>query len=232
MSSRDDHTTLFRQSWSLYDAIAAENYMFHRELYSNVAGLLENRAARGPYTILDLGCGNARFLAPCLQSSPPESYTGVDLSSVALEEAEEYLKNVPGVSLRNQDMLEAVAEAEAVYDLIFTGYAVHHLSPDAKQQLFHSCASRLAPGGELIMVDVLRGDGQNRESYIREYIGIMSDQWTAVRREHIDEACAHVEAHDFPETYPDLVRMAEAAGLRTIELLDRHTHHHLIIFRA
>lgn len=230
MSSRDDHTTLFRQSWSLYDAIAAENYMFHREIYARVAGLLEDRAARGPYSILDLGCGNARFLAPCLQSSPPESYTGVDLSSVALEEAATYLKDVPRVSLRNQDMLEAVADAGAVYDLIFTGYAVHHLSSEAKAQLFHSAAARLAPGGEIIMVDVLRGEGQNRGSYIREYIGMMSDQWTAVRREHIDEACAHVEAHDFPETYSGLVQMAEAAGFRTIELLDRHTHHHLMVF--
>ncbi|MEQ1841831.1 MAG: class I SAM-dependent methyltransferase [Verrucomicrobiales bacterium] len=230
MSSRDDHTTLFRQSWSLYDAIAAENYMFHRELYARVAELLKKRSEKGPYSILDLGCGNARFLAPCLQSSPPESYTGVDLSSVALEEAEEYLKDVPRVSLRNQDMLEEVAEAEAVYDLIFTGYAVHHLSPDAKQQLFHSCASRLAPGGEIIMVDVLRGEGQSRESYLQEYIGIMNDQWTAVKREYIEEACAHVAAHDFPETFTNLVRMAETAGLLRIQLLAHFSQHHLIVF--
>lgn len=232
MSFRDDHTTLFRQSWSLYDAIAAENYMFHRELYSRVADLLKGRAEKGPYSLLDLGCGNARFLAPCLRSSPPESYTGVDLSSVALDEAAEYLKDLARVSLRNQDMLEAVAESGAVYDLIFTGYAVHHLTTDAKQEIFHSCASRLAPGGEIMMVDVVRGEGQSRESYIREYIGIMSDQWTAVGPEHIEEACAHVAAHDFPETYPDLVRMAEAAGFRRVRLLERHTHHHLIVFGA
>ncbi len=230
MNSRDDHTTLFRQSWSLYDAIAAENYMFHRELYARVAELLKKRSEKGPYSILDLGCGNARFLAPCLLSAPPESYTGVDLSGVALEEAADYLKGVPRVSLRNQDMLEAVADVEATYELIFTGYAVHHLPSGAKAQLFHSAAGRLAPGGEIIMVDVLREEGQSREAYLREYIGIMSNDWTAVKREHVEEACAHVAAHDFPETFSGLVQMAEAAGLRKIQLLDRHTHHHLMLF--
>ncbi len=206
--------------------------MFHKELYARVSKLLDEQVGKGPYSILDLGCGNARFLEPFLRARPPGAYTGVDLSAAALQEAAELLNGIPLVSLRNQDMLEAAAETGEVYEVIFTGYAVHHLSGEAKKQLFCSCASNLAPGGKIIMVDVVREEGQPREEYIQEYVGVMRNQWTAVSEEHIAEACAHVAAHDFPETYIDLVRMAEAAGLGKTELLERHTHHHLIVFSA
>ena len=68
---QDDETALFRKSWTLYDAISERNYMFHREIYAHVADLLRQRHQTGPYHLLDLGCGNARFLAPCLHSAPP-----------------------------------------------------------------------------------------------------------------------------------------------------------------
>lgn len=143
----DDHTTLFRRSWSLYDAITAENYMFHRELYGEVEAILSQQGCSGDYTLLDLGCGNARFLAPCLRSTPPVNYTGVDLSRVALTEADDYLAGLGGVSLHECDMVEFAAESGGEYDVIFSGYAMHHLEGEAKAKLFSHCARAFAPGG-------------------------------------------------------------------------------------
>ena len=60
----DDETHLFRTSWSLYDALSEKNYMFHREIYALIANLLQQRRERGGYSMIDLGCGNTRFLAP------------------------------------------------------------------------------------------------------------------------------------------------------------------------
>ena len=76
--------TFFTRSWSLYDLITEHNYMFHREIYAGIANLLKLRKSRGPYRMLDLGCGNARYLAPCLMQSSPAHYEGVDLSGSAL----------------------------------------------------------------------------------------------------------------------------------------------------
>ena len=229
---QDDETALFRKSWTLYDAISERNYMFHREIYAHVADLLRQRHQTGPYHLLDLGCGNARFLAPCLHCAPPASYDGVDLSTSALDEARTYLNGIPNTALHHKDMLQAVEDTDSAFDIIFTGFAVHHLDAAAKQQLFHACAQRLAPGGQLIMVDVVREEGQSRELYLESYLNFMRTQWTEVLPEHLDEACAHVAAYDFPETLSALTHMAKQAKLSEPVLVSRHAQHLLLRFTA
>ncbi|MDZ4405080.1 class I SAM-dependent methyltransferase [Prosthecobacter sp.] len=230
--TQDDNTALFRKAWTLYDTITERNYMFHREIYAHIADLLRQRRQSGSYTVLDLGCGNARFLAPCLHAAPPAAYIGVDLSATALEEALGHLRGLAGITLQQQDLLQAVTGSESTFDIIFTGFAVHHLDSAAKQQLFHACARRLAPGGQFIMVDVLREEGQSREQYLEGYLNFMRTQWTEVLPEHIDEACAHVAAYDFPETLAELTRMAKQATLSQTRLISRHAQHHVLRFTA
>jgi SAM-dependent methyltransferase len=226
----DDETALFRTSWSLYDALSAKNYMFHHEIYALVADMLGRRHAAGAYTLLDLGCGNTRFLAPCLKAAPPSRYEGVDLSATALDEARGYLRGLPDVALHCQDMLLAVREASAAFDVIFTGFAVHHLESEQKQQLFHECAAKLVPGGCFIMVDVAREEGQTREQYLEGYLDTMRTRWTAICSEDIDAACAHVASFDFPETVSSLTRMADTASFRETRLVERFEQHHVMLF--
>ena len=85
--SSPESTAIFTRSWSLYDLLTEHNYMFHREIYAGVDGLMGLRPD-SPYRLLDLGCGNARYLAPCLKRMPPALYQGVDLSGTALAEGE------------------------------------------------------------------------------------------------------------------------------------------------
>ena len=88
--------------------------MFHQEIYQGVGQLLKLRDDVGRYRLLDLGCGNARYLAPCLQQFPPALYEGVDLSEAALAEARGYLAGLPDpvVTLTQGDLLEAVAAGD------------------------------------------------------------------------------------------------------------------------
>lgn len=228
----DDPSTLFRKSWSLYDAITEENCMFHRELYGHVARILTEQHERGPYSILDLGCGNARFLAPCLEAAPPSAYTGVDLSPAALAEAREYLAGIETVSLHECDMTVFAAGWEERCDRIFTGYAVHHLSNDSKGRLLASCAGILRPGGDLLMIDVLREDGEDRATYLDRYLRLMRDEWTTIPREMIEEACDHVAAHDQPASLAELSGLASRAGFADVTVIERHGPHHLLRFSA
>ena len=228
--SQDDNTALFRRAWTLYDAISEKNYMFHQEIYAQVSELLRQRHARGPYHLLDLGCGNARFLAPCLKAVPPASYDGVDLSATALEEARGHLQGLSNTALHHKDMLQAVEATDCAFDVIFSGFAVHHLDSAAKQRLFTACAERLAPGGQFILVDVVREEGQTREQYLDGYLNFMRTQWTEVLPEHLDQACAHVSAYDFPETLADLTQMARAAGLSQTRVMDHFAQHQLMVF--
>jgi hypothetical protein len=60
----------------------------------------------------------------------------------------------------------------------------------------------------------------------------MRTQWTAVRPDHLEEACAHVAAYDFPETLTDLKRMAAEAALTNVRVVDRFAQHHVLVFSA
>ena len=227
-----DETSLFRKSWSLYDAIVERNYMYHQEIYGCVAARLAARRNDGAYALLDLGCGNARFLSPCLQTAPPSRYEGVDLSAAALDEARDHLRHVANVTLRHEDMLRAVQESKSSFDVIFTGFAVHHLDSTSKQALFHACAHRLTPGGELILVDVVREEGQTRAQYLEKYLAMMRSEWIGLPADQIEEACEHVSAFDFPETLSELTRMAAESSLKDVHLLASHAQHHALSFSA
>lgn len=228
---QEDPTALFRKAWSLYDAITERNYMNHRELYAQVAEKLRCRYdANASYSLLDLGCGNARFLAACLREAPPLRYEGVDLSAAALKEARICLASLPNVTLHQLDMLEAAHAATPACDVIFSGFAMHHLDSEAKQQLLHACAARLTPHGCFILVDVMRKERQTREDYLADYLHFMRTQWIAVPPEQLEEACAHVATFDFPETLSDLSRMAQCAGFARQEVLAQHGAHHALCF--
>lgn len=115
-------------------------------------------------------------------------------------------------------------------DVIFSGFAVHHLDPAEKEALLRACKARLRPGGLFIMVDVLREDGQSREQYLECYLGSMRQQWTAVIPEQLEEACRHVAEFDFPETLFTLTRMASDAGFGATQVVERYAQHHLLVF--
>ena len=88
-------TEFFVDTWEVYRKLVAANYMFHRELYNEVEKRL-TPADGQPFSLLDLGCGDAATLAPVLRRLPVSRYLGVDLSPVALELAAANLRGLSG----------------------------------------------------------------------------------------------------------------------------------------
>ena len=226
-----DSTAIFTHSWSLYDLITQHNYMSHQEIYAGVEELLRLRNEQGQYRLLDLGCGNARYLAPCLQRLPPAIYQGVDLSEAALAEARDYLTGLPGqVILTHGDLLEAVESTDQTWDVLFTGFAIHHLMPEEKARFFRAAGRCLSANGWLILVDVVREENQSRESYLDGYLKFMRENWSKVPPDQLEEACTHVHDHDYPECLSSLREMAAAAGLDSTRLISHHAQHHTLLF--
>lgn len=227
-----ESTTIFTRSWSLYDLITEHNYMFHQEIYAGVGRLLSLREDAGRYRLLDLGCGNARYLTPCLKQSPPSAYEGVDLSEAALTEARGYLADLPGsvVTLTHGDLLEAIEATGKTWDVIFTGFAVHHLTAVDKARFFRAVGHCLAEKGWLILVDVVRDENQSREAYLDGYLKCMRDNWIKVPPDQLEEACAHVHDHDYPEYFSTLQEMAAAAGLQASRIVNQYGQHHTLLF--
>lgn len=226
-----ESTTLFARSWSLYDLITEHNYMFHQEIYNGVSNLLKQRNDIGQYRLLDLGCGNARYLAPCLKQSPPALYEGVDLSEAALAEARDYLAGFPGqVTLTHGDLLAAIESTDKTWDVIFSGFAVHHLMPEEKARFFRAAGRCLAASGWLILVDVVREENQSRENYLEGYLKFMRESWIKVPHDQLEEACAHVHDYDYPECLSILEEMASAAGLNASRIISRYGPHYTLLF--
>ena len=226
-----DPTAIFKDSWSLYDLITEYNYMSHREIYAGVDQLLQSRNSLENACLLDLGCGNARYLAPCLKRSPPALYQGVDLSEAALAEARGYLTGLPGqVILTHADLLEAIESTDKVWDVIFTGFAIHHLTLDEKKRLFQAVGKCLSKNGWLILVDVVRDEGQSREIYLDGYLNFMREGWTRVPHDQLEEACTHVHDWDYPEPLSSLQEMAISSGLKSYRLISRYAQHHTLLF--
>ena len=218
--------TIFQNAWSIYDTLSEKNYMHHREIYARVGEWLEKRSGE-PYSILDLGCGNARFLAPCLQKHPPGMYIGVDLSGAALEEAKGHLAGLLHVALRQEEMVKTLERSSEEFEVIFSGYAMHHLDSPTKEKFLTLCFERLAKGGGMLLVDITRKEGETRDEYIRKYLEFMRRDWTEVPREELEEACAHVQVCDFPETESVLTDMAKRAGFGRLERLAAFGPHQL-----
>ena len=65
---------------------------------------------------------------------------------------------------------------------------------------------------------------------LEKYLGFMRREWLEIPVEQLEEACAHVAAHDFPETESGLRAMAGRAGFTRIERLVRHGPHHGWVF--
>lgn len=226
-----DSTAIFTRSWSLYDLITEFNYMSHQEIYAGVEELLRLRNEQGHYRLLDLGCGNARYLAPCLKRLPPAIYQGVDLSEAALTEARGYLAGLPGqVILTHGDLLATVESTGQTWDVLFTGFAIHHLLPKDKARFFRAAGRCLSANGWLIMVDVVREENQSRENYLDGYLQSMRENWSKVPPEQLEEACTHVHDYDYPECLSTLREMATAAGLNSTRLISRYAQHHTLLF--
>jgi cyclopropane fatty-acyl-phospholipid synthase-like methyltransferase len=158
-------------------------------------------------------------------------YEGVDLSEAALAEAREHLAELPGhVILTHRDLLEAVESTEKTWDILFTGFAIHHLMTDEKARFFRAAGRCLSENGWLILVDVVREENQDRESYLDGYLKFMREKWTRVPQDQLEEACTHVHDHDYPERLSTLQEMAAAAGLNFTRLISRHAQHYTILF--
>jgi SAM-dependent methyltransferase len=226
-----ESTHFFTQTWSLYDLITEHNYMHHREIYAGIADLLKQRRDQNPYRLLDLGCGNARFLAPCLKQSPPTRYQGVDLSEAALEEARDHLAELPcPVVLTHGDLLAAIETTDQPWDVIFTGFALHHLSSEEKVRFFQAAGRCLTDSGWLLMVDVVREENQSREDYLEDYLRLMREHWTQIPADQLKDACAHVAAHDYPEHLSTLKKIAKASGLNGSRVISQYGQHYSVLF--
>lgn len=197
----------FTRTWPVYERILEGDYLEHRAFYETVRELL---AAEPPASILELGCGDARFTAPLLRDLGVREYLGVDLSEVALAEAREHLGPNPAWRLEQGDALQAVLRPGPAWDLVFASFCLHHLTSAEKARLVGAL-----PGRRFVLLDLFREDGEGREAYLERRHRWIREGWTRLSPEQVQEVLDHELACDFPETAGFYRGAALAAGFST-----------------
>jgi SAM-dependent methyltransferase len=224
-------TRNFFDEWAIYDQILGQNYMHHDDIFRDVQRLLADRYASQPFALLDLGCGSARHLAQALQGRSVSRYVGYDLSNVALAHAS---RNLAGLNFQTElhqgNLLDGVRTGAATFDVIFSSFALHHLSAAQKTEFFQSAHERLNDGGILLLIDTTRDDGEERAVYLDRYCGWLRSRCKTLSPEALDFLCEHIRDSDFPETIRDLGAMATKVGFSEPIEINRFRWHHTLCF--
>ena len=223
----------FFNRWSLYCRIVDNDYLYHQSVLKAFADWLDR--FEGSFSFLDLGCGDAKFSSKLLKGRALISYTGIDLSPVALGLAEENIHDL-GVpcTLMVDDFMIRLASLAGFYDIIYIGLSMHHLRREEKEYFFAQLHGRLAPGGVLIVFDRVLTPGESRESYMGRWVDHAEWAWKALTKEEVEGAVEHVTTSDFPEEITTLNSMATRAGFHPAQILfiDRTDFYALMVFQA
>ena len=154
--------------------------------------------------VLDLGCGDGRLAALVLAERPDVArVVCVDMSAAMLGRARERFAGDDRVVVHSHDLVDPI-DPLGEFDVIVSGFAIHHLEDERKRTLFAEIASRLRPGGVFADLEVVASATPERHAQFLAAIGRTADD-TEDRLSSID----------------DQLRWMTDAGLRQAECIWR-----------
>ena len=103
-------------------------------------------------SVLDLGCGDGRLMAITLELSPEATAVGLDFSEPMLELARARFAGNDCVTLVAHDLSEPLPDL-GTFDLVISGYAIHHLEDARKIALYREAFACTSPGGRFVNVE-------------------------------------------------------------------------------
>ena len=204
----------------VYSKICKNNYMFHKEIFSIFKNFIESKFGKKPFNLLDIGCGDAFFIAQVLKDTNIKLYNAYDLSVEAIEKAKSNLKDIDCkknfiMADISKDFLNS-SNRTAQYDIIWTSYALHHLPLSDKDRFFKHCIQILKENSHLIVVDFVDDYG-SREECLKHYKENVEKKWTELSKQDKEYLYEHVLKFDFPESFSKYIKIAENAGFKKCE---------------
>lgn len=215
----------FNQQWQIYQKVLKNNYMGHREIYNVLHELLVKHWQK-PFTLLDLGCGDGSFTTQALLNTQIAEYTGIDVSVPAIEDAK---KNLAVTGCQGNFIIgdcwqltnELAQNEPNKFDVVFTSFALHHLQVEGKEDVIKNIKNLLKSGGIFILIDVVRQENEDRDSYVKRYLGNVKKDWTLITPQEYKMVDSHISSKDFPETQSNLKSISEKVGFSNFECVYR-----------
>lgn len=168
-----------------------------------------------PRRVLDLGCGDGRLAALVLDARPSVTeVVAMDRSEPMLDQARARFAGDPRVEVVRGDLQDPII-ADAPFDLVVSGFAIHHLEDERKRSLFGELRASLSPGGLFANLEVVQSSTLRRH---REFL-------TAIGRDADDP-------EDRLATIDDQLGWMSAAGFVEVECLWRWRGFALLVGEA
>lgn len=168
---------------------------------------------------LDAGCGRGLGIAGAASVQPDVQFTGIDISSTALEHARAHAEQLKlkNVTLDTGDLmtLDGLKIPEGGFDVIYSSGVLHHLSdPEAG---LRGLAGALAPHGVILLM-VYGTLGRQALTRFAEAINVLLPEDTplAERLTPARQLAESAEEHLFPGT-----RWEKSIGTQDAEFVDR-----------
>lgn len=223
---------IFQQQWSTYQKLVKENYMLHSQWEKLTCAVFQKYYSTTPFEMLDLGCGDALPILPCLKEQPLISYTGVDLSAPALQLAKLHLGAVSGVIELHECSMEAyLLNCKDSFDLIYSSYAIHHLHDDQKKHLLTQCHSLLKKEGRMIYIDIYREDLTTIDNYRSAYSTMVNNDWGILNDAEKTAITNHLNTCDFPVQFSILQDWLRQIGFEIQGGIARDKFHMMMVLK-
>jgi ubiquinone/menaquinone biosynthesis C-methylase UbiE len=145
-----------------------------------------------PARVIDLGCGDG-FLARAVLSEFPTAHALlIDHSEPMLRRAHKAMSPFSGRSdIRHGNLSDPLPPqvGDGPFDLIVSGYAIHHLPTARKRSLYHEVFGLLAPGGLFVNIEHValatpELEAVHDEAYIDHIVAITGRDRAEVERDY------------------------------------------------
>lgn len=221
MSSNDINASVyFNANWQPYKDSVKKNMLFHKEMFLALNQFLKQNMEGRDFSFVDVGCGDCSSIEPVLIDKPITKYIGIDAAEDVLKMASSNLAKLScDKKFISEDMTTAINRLSSPVDLIFTSYAVHHLSSQQKFDFILNCKNKLTPNGFLLMVDGVREKNQTRD----EWLNALEARFKLIHPEMTDDELinrmGHPRADDFPEEISVLDSIANKQGWSNFQVV-------------
>jgi cyclopropane fatty-acyl-phospholipid synthase-like methyltransferase len=223
MQSSDDvnsASAYFNENWQRYQSAVKNNTLYHREMLAALQQFLSANLGPRSFSFVDVGCGDGSTVAPILVDQSISKYIGIDAAADVLKMASDSLANLAcEKEFIADNMTIAIPRISTPVDIIFTSYAVHHLSLEDKFHFIESCKQKLNQNGYLLMVDGVLKDNQTREEWLAGLQERMETTIPEVTSDEIASRMQHPRADDFPESIETFSKIAQQQAWKSFQII-------------
>lgn len=187
----------FFEQWNSYRKVIKYNYMSHAQIIDVIRQELYDLE---DISILDLGCGDSHVLVYSIDEERNFRYLGIDAVNDAIRFSKRNLSSHKGVARHIRgDFFAEMGKLSGDFDVIISGYSLHHLKRENKEKFFALASDLLSAHGTLIFYDNEMNPGESQSDYKIRTCRIIREQFRQLDANEMNAIINHVRDYDLPE---------------------------------